>query len=245
MKRLYPTFLLLLTLSFLLPSALAQEEPALTLTMRRDFGFGMGSSIQGTFSLHASGPDDLQRVVFYMDDQILAEVNAPPFRHQFNTDNYPPGVHTYRADGFTASGAELTSNGITRNVITARESNQTMVWTIVPILLLSLGVPALFALLSIRKRPEGDIPIDGAFGGAICPKCKRPFARHWWSLNLIVGKYDRCPHCGRWSLVQATHPDLLQASYEAMKQADAQSTPPPPTDPANDLRRRLDDSRFN
>jgi DNA-directed RNA polymerase subunit RPC12/RpoP len=246
MRQLYPTSLLLFVLLFFLSPALAQEETTLTLTMRRDFGFGMGSSIQGTFSLHASGPDDLQRVLFYMDEQILAEVTAPPFRHQFNTDNYPPGVHTYRAVGFTAAGEELLSNGITRNVVTARESSQTMIWVIAPILLLSLGVPALFALLSIRKkRPNGDIPIDGAFGGAICPKCKRPFARHWWGLNLIVGKYDRCPHCGRWSLVQAAHPDLLKASYEAMKQAESQSTPPPPTDPADDLRRRLDDSRFN
>lgn len=246
MKRLYPTFVVLLALLLLLPPALTQEENALTLTMRRDFGFGMGSSIQGTFSLRVSGPDDLQRVVFYMGDQILAEVDTPPFRHQFNTDNYPPGVHTYRAVGFTAAGEELLSNGITRNVVTARESNQTMIWIIAPILLLSLGVPALFALLSIRRRRPGDeFPIDGMFGGAICPKCKRPFARHWWGINLIVGKYDRCPHCGRWSLVQAAHPDLLRASHEAMKQADAQDTPLPPTDSADDLRRRLDDSRFN
>lgn len=246
LPRRYVAFLALLVTLLFIPPALAQETTGLTLNLRRDFGFGMGSSIQGTFSLRVTGPDDLQRVIFYMDDQVLAEVNQPPFRHQFNTDNYPPGVHTYRAVGFTAGGEELTSNGITRNVVTAGEGNRAAIWIVVPILLLSLVVPLLLGLLTRRRGgASGDVPIDGLFGGAICPKCKRPFARHWWGLNLITGKLDRCPHCGRWSLVRQAHPDLLKASYDAMKQADAENAPLPPTTDSDDLRRRLDDSRFD
>ena len=90
------TFLLIVCL-LLVPSVLAQNESALQLSLRRDFGTGIGSSIQGKFSLRAEGPADLTRVVFLIDGETMAEVTTPPFRYQFHTDAYSPGVHTFSA----------------------------------------------------------------------------------------------------------------------------------------------------
>ena len=245
--RRYLSLSLLLFL-ILTPSAFAQTDAALQLGLRRDFGTGIGASIQGTFSLRAEGPADLERVVFYLDDQPMAEVTAPPFRYQFHTDAYPPGLHTFSAVGHTAVGQEIASNTITRNFLTSGEATKIMVWIIAPVLALVLVGGLITGWLARRRHAANPemMAVDGAFGGAICPKCKRPFARHWWGLNIVVGKYDRCPHCGKWSIVQRAHPAVLEAALEAMKQADAQAGAPlPPTDEQDALHRRLDESRFD
>lgn len=239
-------FLLIVCL-LLVPSVLAQNESTLQLSLRRDFGTGIGSSIQGKFSLRAEGPADLTRVMFLIDGETMAEVTTPPFRYQFHTDAYSPGVHTFSAVGYTAVGQELTSNTITRNILTGSESTRATLWIIIPILVLIVGGQLLFYFITRRGKTKNgqDLAIDGLFGGTICPKCKRPFARHWWGLNIGVGKYDRCPHCHKWSIVRSVHPDILAASAQAMKQADAQNGSLPTLDDEEVQRRRLDDSRFD
>jgi DNA-directed RNA polymerase subunit RPC12/RpoP len=233
----------ILLLTAILPT-LAQEESTLTLNLRRDFGLGMGGNIQGRFSLRATGPDSLVRVEFFIDDDKVGEVTTPPFNYQFHTNNFTPGVHTLRATGYTSDGAELPSNTITRNFLSDEEGSKATMSIIIPTIVVVVASMALSAFIASRgrKTKPGEVAIHGPFGGAICPKCKRPFARHIWGLNLIVGKYDRCPHCGKWSLVSATHPDVLEAAHQAMQQADASTTAPP--DDETTFRRRLDDSQY-
>jgi len=240
---------LLLIFLAVAPLAFAQEEPALRLSLRRDFGTGIGSNIQGTFSLRAEGPEDLERVEFLLDGEVIGQATAAPFRYQFHTESFPPGTHTFSAIGYTAVGQTLTSNSFSSNFLTSSQSSRAIFWLVVPLLILALGGRWLTNRIAGRGgRTAEKTAVDGLFGGTICPKCKRPFARHWWGINIGVGKYDRCPHCGKWSVVQRVHPDILAASVQAMKQADAQSETNPPS-PADDddgaLRRRLDDSRYD
>jgi len=90
---------------------LAQETNELNLRLSRDWGYSSGSGkIQGLFTLTASSPENLERVVFYIDDQIIGEATESPFRYQFDTDNYPLGVHTIMATGVTSDGREVISN---------------------------------------------------------------------------------------------------------------------------------------
>jgi len=237
---------LLLIFLAVAPLAFAQEEPALRLSMRRDFGTGIGSNIQGTFSLRAEGPDDLERVEFLLDGEVIGQATAAPFRYQFHTESFPPGTHTFSAIGYTAVGQTLTSNSFSSNFLTRSQSNRAIFWLIVPLLILAFGGRWLTNRIAGRGGRAEEAAVDGLFGGTICPKCKRPFARHWWGVNIGVGKYDRCPHCGKWSVVQRVHPDILAASVQAMKQADAQSeTAPPPAPDEEALHRRLDNSRFD
>lgn len=72
-------------------------------------------------------------------------------------------------------------------------------------------------------------------GGAICPCCGGPFARHPLSPNLLVGKLSRCPHCGKWSVVPRASPAALA---EAEARRSAQVGPAGPTLSAEDQRHR-------
>lgn len=236
----------LLGLMFGVGTAVAQDSNQLTLRLSRDFGTGLGSNIQGRFSFRAEGPDNLTRVSFFIDDQLVGEVSESPYRLQFKTDDFPLGNHTLYAVGITADGQELQSNRITQNFISGSSANRTVLLIVVPILVLSIGGSLFAAWFTNRgRKSSGNINVHGPFGGTICPKCHKPFARHIWGLNLGLAKYDRCPHCGKWSLVRAMHPDVLDAAVEAMEAAAQQNQPKPPNDDGETWRKRLDDSRFD
>src|SRR5512139_3576289 len=127
------TLILLLTLKFI---AFAQtEEDQLTLRMSRDFGYSSGTGdIQGTFSMRASGPDDLMRVVFFIDDQVVGEITEPPFRLRFSTDDFPAGIHRMSAVGYSSSGQEYRSNEIQAEFVTAQQGTQQALKFILPLL---------------------------------------------------------------------------------------------------------------
>ncbi len=231
-------------------TAVAQSNNELELRLNRDFGTGIGSNIQGTFSFRVSGPDDLASVTFYIDDQIVGEDSEAPFRLQFKTDDYPLGVHTLHATGLTQDGRTLSSNSLSRNFISSGSAGRTTLYIVIPIIIIAIGGRFLSSWLANRghkKSTASGVKVHGPYGGTICPKCHKPFARHIWGFNVVVGKYDRCPHCGKWSIVRALPPDVLDAAVDAMQQAEATQNQANPndTDDENRWRKRLDDSKFD
>jgi hypothetical protein len=81
-----------------------------TLRLSRTFGYSSGTGdIQGTFTIGVSGPENLTRVIFYIDDEVMGEVVESPFVLRFRTGDYTLGVHTLKAVGYTSAGAELQS----------------------------------------------------------------------------------------------------------------------------------------
>jgi len=230
--------------------ALAQDESTLTIRLSRDFGSAIGGRIEGTFSVRVSGgPDNLERVVFYLDDERLGEDSEAPFRLQFNTSSFSPGVHTLTVNGFTADGQELSANTITATFMSAEESRQELRQTILPAIIgvaaLAVGIPVIIALVTGRKTLAPGAPRTyGVAGGAICPRCHRPYPRHVLSPNLFLGKLERCPFCGKWAVVRAVPPVLLAAAEEAERQALEEHVSDSPLSEEEKQRRRLDDSRF-
>lgn len=244
MKHLLKLFVFLLVLSRT-SFVLAQEEPQLRLTLSRDFGYGSGLQMQGTFSFRVEGPADLQRVQFLIDGEMIAEDTEAPFRYQFQTESYSLGVHTLTAVGFTIAGQELHAAELHREFVSGDVVTQNMVWIIAPIVLLVVGGLAISGWIANRgQKQTGQVAYTGPFGGTICPKCNRPFALHIWKLNLAVGALDRCPHCGKWSMVNRVAPAALQAAAEAMAAKTAESSPAPLNEQEK-LRKQLEDSRFN
>lgn len=252
-KHLFQILSLLALLSFaaVLP-AKAQNQSELSLRLSRDFGYASGAGkMQGTFSMRASGPDNLSRVEFYIDGKMVGEVTQPPFRLQFNTDNYSLGIHTMSAVGYTTGGEELRSNEIKGEFVTAGEGWQAALKIAIPIIVLAFGatlLSALIPLLSGRGRkssvPYGAPRSYGVLGGAVCPKCERPYSRHIWGLNMVVGKLDRCPHCGKWSITQRATAQELKLAEEvevAMAQKGGQA---PAQSEEERLRKELDNSRY-
>jgi hypothetical protein len=239
--------LALLATLMLAPSALAQSE-TLTMSLSRDWGYGgFGGDIQGTFSMHVKGPSNLTRVEFHIDDLIIGEDAQAPFDLQFVTDNYVLGGHDLYAVGYTADGKTLRSESAHRTFVPASESGQAALKFIIPLLVVIFGAMALAAvvpLLTGRKtvRLEPGARRSYTFGGGICPKCSRPFGFRLLGLNLLNGKFDRCPYCGRWSVVRLASAQELRAAEAA--EAEAAQGSVREESPEDKLKKDLENSKF-
>ncbi len=237
--------LLLLWLSS--TTVLYAQENSLSLRLSRDFGYGSGAQVRGTFSYRVTGPEDLERVVFLLDNETIGEDTEAPFRLQFHTENYALGEHTLSAIGYTSSGAELHSNTLQRNFVSSSQANNVILWIVVPIVILAVGGRFIAARLANRNRREDGKPaISGTWGGTICPNCGRPYAIHFWSFKLVVARLDRCPHCGKWKMVRRMPQEMLEAAAEAWETTDAApATKEAPENAEQKLQDQLDDSRFD
>lgn len=248
--RMWPLIVFVCLLSA--SAAFAQDAPELELFIRRTFGYSGGSQIQGSFRAEASGPAELVSVTFRIDGNVLGVDSEAPFSVDFDTDAYAAGWHTFTADGELSDGRVLPSNERRFEFVTAEASWQAAFGIMVPLfsvlgLVLALGVG--ISLIQTRHNKKNPVPLGatrryGLMGGTICPKCGRPFSRHWWGLNAGLGKFDRCDHCGKWSLVRALPLDELRAAEAAeLKLAQAGAAPAELSD-AERLRRQLDESRY-
>ncbi|MBI4772547.1 MAG: hypothetical protein HY784_19465, partial [Chloroflexi bacterium] len=169
-----------------------------------------------------------------------------PFRFQFRTGSYSLGPHTLSAAGRTADGQRLTSNEIHTRFVSPEVGNQSALRILIPLfgviilaVALAAGGPWLLEKITGKKRTRRGY---GLMGGAICPKCGQPFGRHWWPPNMLLGKLDRCPHCGKWSVVRAASPDTLRAAEQA---GEATAPEVEALTPEERLRRQVEDSRFD
>jgi len=229
---------------------LAQSE--LNLTVHKNFGYNLGSQIRGTFEMRASGPADLASVSFWIDDRLVGEVTTPPFEIQFKTTSYADGWHELRAVGATASGESIGSQTRRFEFLSATGQNAGLQGIIIPMLglvgLIVLGGMAV-TFFSARGKTGSSLPLGahreyGLLGGAICPRCQRPFPIHWWALNAFpTARFDRCEHCGKWGLVRhRTADELARAEAAEVKMGEAQLPQQPM--PADELRQKVDESRY-
>jgi hypothetical protein len=191
------------------------QTPTLELGLSRDWGYGgPNGRIQGLFSMRAEGPEDLVEVRFRLDEAVVSLDTEAPFRFQFQTDNYPPGVHTLSASGTLASGEVIESREIVQTFLSTEEAGADTRALILPLLavgavivLLGVGAPLLLSRGKVHKPG-----VYGMAGGAVCKRCGMPFSRSILAPNMIVGKLERCPHCGKWAIVgRAAAADLAAA----------------------------------
>lgn len=245
--------IILLVSSMVVVTVKAQSSEQLQLGNSRINGYGgIGIDIQGIFKLSVINPPaDLQRVEFYLDTTVMGEVKSPPFSLTYNTDSYPLGLHTLRAIGYTTSGNEILSNDIQVNFVPASESTKVLLKIIIPVLgliillvVVSIGVPLLSSKGKKVSLPLGAERHYGVGGGAICPKCGRPFQLRLWWINLGFHKIDRCPYCGKWSLVRPRSQAELRAAEAAELNGAQQDTGTTNRTDSDKLKKELDDSRF-
>lgn len=79
-------------------------------------------------------------------------------------------------------------------------------------------------------------------GGGICPKCGRPFAFQPFGLRLLVGNYERCPNCGKFSLVKYASMENLRAAEQA--ELEAEKPQVPEVSEEDKLKQELDDFKY-
>ena len=226
------------------------DEPKLTLRLRRDFGYGgFSGEIEGNFTLVASGPSGMARLLFLMDGNPVAEFVQAPFQYGFHTGQFPPGMHTMQAVGYTDSGLELRSNVVAARFLTSAQARKGTIGLIIPLLAVIFGLMALsYAVTYVLARRRGRSPQPGQgyglTGGGICPRCKRPFARALLGVRVVGTQLECCPHCGKWAFLRAALPEAL-AFAEAAQQSAGGSSPSPPVPSEDDQwQRELEDSRY-
>jgi hypothetical protein len=247
MKK-YLALLLALTFCLLAVSAAFAQTDTLHLSMSRDWGYGgFNNDIQGTFSMHVTGPDTLVKVEFYIDDTKIGEDTQAPFALQFITDSYALGVHTMSAVGFTSDGQQLKSNAITANFVPPQSVGK-FIYPILAVVVIALLASTLGPLLMNRGKlvnlPPGTERNYGAGGGGICPKCHRPFALPLFGMNLGLSKLARCPNCGKWSAVRIQSiAKLREAERAELEQAKAGEPIVGETEEEK-LKKELDNSKY-
>ena len=233
-------------------SAQAQQDDY-RLNVRRTFGYGNGSDIRGTFTISIVGPGNVSTVKYMIDDQLIAETTSAPFSYSFQTTQFPSGWHDLSAIIETNQGLILTTPVRRFNFVTAEQESSGMAGIIIPLLggivLVVIGVVA-FQSIVFRKKPLSTLPLGasrnyGMRGGTICPQCHRPYAIHWWALNIgFRNRFDRCDFCGKWSVV---HP-LGRAELSAAESAELEQAQDSPHNSAKTeqdrLKEMVDQSRY-
>lgn len=243
--KIHLAFLLVLFLVWVPFSVVAQDDSEpLVLGLKKDFGYAAAGQIQGSFSLIVRSPDDLVKVNFYFDGELVHTSTEPPFRFKFNTSDFAAGEHILSAIGYRTDQSTVSSSEFTRQFISAEDAWSNVGELIVPVFVVIgvvIGLGTLGGNLFYRKT-EFVPGTYGIAGGAICPCCQLPYSRHIFAPNLLVGKLQRCPHCGKWAIVPQALPQSLKAAEERYR---AQGI----SESANveqdlDYSKLLDESRF-
>jgi hypothetical protein len=248
LKKYSVVILIAILMSLVIISAASAQGEELTISLSKDFGSnGFNGDIQGIFTVKASGPANLERVQFFLDDTLLSEDPESPFAIQFMTDNYPTGIHMFNAVGFTIDGKQIGSKSISAVFVSKEEASAAGLRIVVPILVLVFGFMAISAITSMINVRKGKRLPAGAtrsysFGGGICPKCKRPFGFQPLGIHMFGMKLTPCPHCSKWSVVkQATMSELHAAE---LAELDTEKSQIHDISDKEKIRKQLDDSRY-
>jgi hypothetical protein len=250
-KLLFSLVAFVFSLLFFATPVLAQTS--YQLNVHKNNGFNNGSQIRGSFTISVIPEDNIQSVTFLIDQQEMKVISASPFSFNFNTTDYATGSHTLSATIQTLDGKTVDTPVETFEFVTAEQETAFMKDIFVPI----LGSIALIVVIVIgsqfllpRNKALSTLPLGatrnyGLLGGAICPKCHRPFPLSLLRINLgFNSTITRCPFCGKWGVVHRYSLGDLRAA-EAAELADAQPDHPIQEKTEEEkLREKLDESRY-
>jgi hypothetical protein len=229
-KRIFMLFVLAMVFALSYSAVLAQDSPY-TLRIVRDWGYGNGADINGRMSLSVKGDQDqIQQVTFFIGGEVMASVAAAPFKHQFDTNNFEPGLHRLTAEVKTTTGETYTTNGLVSNFVEKGEAKQSMLKILLllgGIAVVSIGIQFLMQKNATKnpKYDENGRVQYGVWGGAVCPSCGQPFNRSFFGINLVGVRLERCPHCGKLVAARRSTPEQLEAAERRSRPEIAEQSP--------------------
>ena len=226
-KLIISSFVVAFFLAIIASPVLAQSSYSLNTS--KSNGFNNGSQIRGSFKMTVNPQNGIKSATFLIDGQTMTVVTSSPYFFNFQTTNYPTGWHDLSASIVTTAGQTVTTPVERFDFVSAEEESASMKSLIFPlvggilaVIVIVVGAQFLFfGRKSLSKIPLGEARNYGINGGAICPKCHRPFPLTLLSLNAGLGKFTRCSFCGKWSFVRRASLNDLRAA-EAAELADAQ-----------------------
>jgi hypothetical protein len=148
----------------------------------------------------------------------------------------PIGLHSPASPGLLP---ERSISGLPSYVVVGIVLLLVVVFRIIPLLRRSSGGAG-------GARPTGSY---GSAGGAVCSRCGLPFSRSIMGINLLTGKLERCPHCGKWQVASAAGREALVAAEARLARDQGSESPqgtPPVADisPEERLRRQVEESKY-
>ncbi len=231
MKKFSTACVILMIFLLILTGRVFAQESDYGIHLHRNFGYGGGSNIRGTFTISLVGDAaPVDQVVFLIDGEPMTVVGQAPFSFKFHTDDYGFGMHTLQAEVTLADGSVQKTGTLQYHFVSQEmESKQVLsilggiLGAIIVVMILAALIQSLVLKRSHRgQRSAGQPRQYGLMGGTICPKCGRPFPRHIWGLNLLAGRLDRCEHCGKWVMTTRATPAALAAAEKAEQADDAE-----------------------
>jgi hypothetical protein len=250
-NRLLLNLILLITLLLRSHQAVFAQSEDYALHLKRNFGYGGGSNIRGTFTLSLVGgrggeEDPIESVTFLIDGETMTVITAPPYTFKFQTDDYGFGTHILSAEVLLDDQTTLTTSALTYRFISPKDERQQVTTILGGIIGAIIVVMVLVSLIQSRLLKKGPAPHRpgqprnyGMLGGTICPKCGQPFPRHVWGINIVVGRLDRCENCGKWVITHRATPAALKAG-EGLEETNNQ--PEEPTAP--DVSDGIEESKY-
>ncbi len=249
----YGLVLTLLVLAMAAFPVLAQAEE-FRLGVTRNFGYSRGDQIRGSIKLYIIGSTaSIKSVEYLIDGKSMGTGTAPSFDLSFQTTDYPTGYHDLSAAIQTQDGRTITVAARQFNFVTPEEEASGSFGIIIPVLGIILVVIAVIVgvqVLLFRKKfvnmPPGTQRNYGMRGGTICPRCKRPYAIHWWAFNAgIRTKFDRCDFCGKWALVGPKSIEELRAAERREIETSEGTAPLVEKSEDEKLREMIDKSKYS
>jgi hypothetical protein len=192
--------------------------------VRKDFGYNWANDIRGSFTITLRGDEqNVQSVDFFIDEELISTIDSAPFRYQFDTDDFSVGLHQVYGKVTLNDGSSQVTPALTFDFLDREASNKMLKKILIILGGSMLGVFAIVALVQgtlLKGKKKGNhepgTPRSyGVMGGTICPKCGRPFPRHIFGMNLVVGRLDRCENCGKWVMTVRATPEALRNAEEA------------------------------
>ena len=109
-----------------------------------------GSTVQGTFTLHGSGPAEVQNLTVYFNGEQVHFVTGNTISWQFHTGNYPPGSTNITLFGVDDSGETYRAS---RDVFILSEALSAVVISVIMVFVVILVIVRYGPIL--RKMRSG------------------------------------------------------------------------------------------
>lgn len=148
--------------------------PTVTLSWYKNNGYGLGNDIGGEWTITAQVSSDVNRVEFYLDNQLQQNISSAQFKWAFNTADYTVGSHTIKVVVYNASGETATAQA-DRNFV---EYSTDLVGVIIGVVIAVIAISLVVALYWVRKRKRTNKETKFSLFAPHSPMRQHPAASH-------------------------------------------------------------------
>lgn len=247
------SFLALVVLLITVTPVFAQQDE-FRLGVNKNVGYSSGDQLRGSMRVYIIGSSaSIKSVEYFIDGKSIGVGKAPTFDISFLTTDFPVGYHDLSATVQTQDGRTVDVAARRFDFITPEQEASGVGRILIPLLgiivvvmVIAVGAQVLFFRKKFINMPPGTQRNYGFRGGTICPRCKRPYPMHWWSLNAgIRSRFDRCDFCGKWAIVSPKSLEELRAAEKRELETSEGTAPMIEKTEEEKLREMIDKSKYS